>query len=99
MIAERLFHYPKPGRLIELRDLIQTEMQRFSSPLLHAGRLYSHDIGCSSPISVEFEFESHSEREKYWADWQADPGTPAFMEKYMEMIGHFWKDETWVLEE
>ena len=96
MIVQRVFHYPKPGLQGDLVELLKAEEQRF--PPLHGFRVYSHDIGCRSPVSQEFEFESHAEREKFWAGWFTDPGTAAFIKKYSELASRYWANEVWNLE-
>ena len=97
MIVERFFFYPKPGRWGDLAALMKAEIQRYPGP--HAHRLYSRDIGSGGSMCEEFEFESYGEREKFWADWHADSGTPAFNEEYYELVVRTHTNELWTLEE
>lgn len=97
MIVQRWFYFPKPGRRVDLVELMQAEIHRFSSPHLHAVRLYAYPTGNSAQVSQELEFENHEESEKFWAAWQADPGAPAFFEKYDELVSRYWTTEHWDL--
>ena len=97
MIVERMFHYPKPGRRSDLVKLLKADKQQFPPP--HGSRVYSHNTGCSAPVSQDFEFESHEERGKFWADWWVDPGTSAFLEKYNKISNRYYTNELWTLEE
>ena len=97
MIVERIFQYPKPGCGDDLVELIKAEGQRFSSPHLHAVRIYSGDIGCSAPISQEFEFESYEERGQFWRDWENARGAD-FGKEWAPLVSQTFSRETWNLE-
>ena len=99
MLVQRWFYYPKPGHMGEMLDLIQAEIQRFSSPRVQASRLYSNPTGNSAPVAMELEFESHAEAEKFWTDWVADPGSAAWLEKHDEIAARYWTVEEWALAE
>ena len=72
MIVERVFHYPKVGCG---RDLVKlfVENSRSLNPHVHAIRVYSSEVGCSAGVAMDLEFESYKERERFWADFAADP--------------------------
>ena len=93
MIVERLFHYPKPGRRPELRELLKAEIQRYPGP--RATRLYWDFAGCDSPVAVEIEFEDMVEYMKWWTGYQADPGAHALMEKYEKLVYRQRTNELW----
>ena len=65
---------------------------------MHAFRVYSLDLGSSAPVAMELEFESYGEREKFWADFGADPETPAGFEQYWALVDRQMISETWDLE-
>lgn len=98
MIVERVSHYPRLGRHNDLVKLF-ADAPPFSNPHVHAIRVYLLDLGSSAPLVMELEFESYGEREQFWADFGADPGTPAGFEKYWGLVDHRMVSETWKLEE
>ena len=96
MIVERVSHFPKLGRSNDLVKLLTKGPS--SNPHLHAFRVYSLDLGSSAPVAMELEFESYGEREKFWADWWADPGASAGLEEYWGLVDRRMIAETWDLE-
>ena len=47
---------------------------------------------------MDVEYESPAEREKFWADAFADPGAPAELEKFRELLASRTTNELWNLE-
>jgi hypothetical protein len=99
MIVDRLVLSAKPGRELELVELIKAERARFPSP--HDTRLYFWPRGHPmSQVVYEVEFESYAESESFWAEWNADPETATFYEKLYELLTESgFSDETWTLAE
>ena len=97
MIVERLFHHPTPGpgRYSEFQELLKEEIQRVSSPHLHAVHLYADDIGCSAPFAQDLEFDSLAQRDKFWEGYFADPEGRAFRKKYFGLIDRYNTSEIW----
>jgi hypothetical protein len=85
MLVHRLTFTLKMGT-----DQIAIEMLQEAQTILKAphGRriVQSYVGGTGSTIVMDLKFENLSELEAFWAEWYALPETPAFMEKWQELL-------------
>jgi hypothetical protein len=61
----------------------------------HRSRIYTSNIGPFQHIVNDIEFESLAQLAEYWQDWWSREETPAFMEKWNQLIESGGSAETW----
>ena len=100
MIVQRSIVKVKPGQdrdkvgdLVLSELVAQKERGNYSRPF----RVYTPEFS-GQPLNVlilEWEYEDLAEHDKVWAEWSALPTTPAFWEKWSELVepGHI--SEIW----
>ena len=96
MIVQRWMFNVKQGRMEEAVAVILVEIEKSCPPNT---RVFTSHIGHRDVLDVDFEFESLAELEKFWAEWQARPETPAFGGKWDDLTERGATNETWHLEE
>jgi hypothetical protein len=97
VIVQRIFHAVKQGRVDDFLALMKSNPDSVLN--LATKRTYTSYIGRFNTVCHELEFESLDELDKCWAQWWADPETPAYMEKYHELTERGGSSEVWTLEE
>ena len=80
MFVQRMTITVKPGHMEKILGLLKENREKTGVD----SRLYQIDIGTYNQIAIELEFETMADYEKGWAEWNARPDTPAFMEKWLE---------------
>jgi hypothetical protein len=87
MIVNRRTFDVKPGRMQEAVELVRKAQAALREDgLTGAIRSYVSRIGTLGQLSTEGEYESLTEYGKVWARFSARPTTPAFMEKWYEVV-------------
>jgi hypothetical protein len=101
MIVTRHTVVVKSGRMQEVVALIRAERERIRSTGIGraAARIYLPQIGPTSMVAWEVEYENLAEYEKSSAEWWASPGTAALMEKWFELVEPGGATEVWTLTE
>ena len=93
MIVNRMTVTAKQGRMEELIELLKEGRKQGGYDF----RLYQSSLGTYDQIAYEFEFEDMAAFEKFWAEWNALPETPAFLEKWNYMTKAGGTNEIWWL--
>ena len=97
MIVERNIMSVKPGRVVEMLELIKEINE--SHPTPHAVRVYAWPIGSSSEqVVAEYEYESGAEADRHTNEWLATPAGASQLKRWYELlsdIGH--SKEHWTL--
>ena len=91
MIVERMTVYSRTGQSAELVELLKAERKRNGGSY----RICSCQYGPRNAIVVEWEAEDVAERQKAWADWNAQPEAAAFSEKWVELVESGGTSEIW----
>ena len=97
MLVHRHIIQVKPGRGPEVIEMLKAEDER--TGYTDKTRIYTSNIGPVHTMIYEIEFENLSELEESWTEWWSLPETPAFMEKWNELIETGGSSETWTLVE
>lgn len=95
MIVNRRTFTAKPGRAEELAAMIVAEIERVGAP--GRTRVYVVSIGRFDEVAAEWEYEGLEEYERDWAEWDARPETPEFLEKFFELLVPGGTNEIWEL--
>ena len=97
MLVNRRSHNLKMGSMLEAVSLLKAEKERINHP--HPSRIYLPKFGPFHVVTIEIEFESLEEYDKFWSEWFSSPEGIEFNEKFMEMTERGGTNEIWVLEE
>ena len=95
MIVQRVYTKVKAGKLAEYLELMESRPDMILRRVTK--RDYTANIG--APIQTvchEAEFEDLDAMDKVWAEWWADPETPAYMEKFWAVVDDA-RSEVWNL--
>jgi DNA-binding PucR family transcriptional regulator len=84
MIVHRITVQYQVDKVEEAIALLKEEVTRAQFP--HAVRLYRPRFGVTDMTIGEFAFANLDEMAQFWADWQKQPETQAFWQKYRLLI-------------
>mgnify|MGYP003574820365 CR=1 FL=1 len=93
MIVQRMNVNAKKGRILELIEFLKEDRKRGG----YNYRLYQSNLGTFEQVSIELEFDDLAAHEKFWAEWNALPETPAFFKKWDELTKSGGTNEIWSL--
>jgi hypothetical protein len=83
MIVERRTFKAKLGKLLDVADMAKAQRDKVGG----SGRICTSFVGGAvNRVILEWEFENEAAREQFWEEWSARPETPAFMEKFNQLI-------------
>jgi hypothetical protein len=68
----------KPGRLMEMIELLKAERERIGG----TSRIYSYLYGPRDVMVNELTFETEQERQKFWDEWRVQPEAAEFLERF-----------------
>jgi hypothetical protein len=97
MILQRLTFHVKPGRMDEVVEMLKAADEVLGSTDI--SRIYTPNIGQFDVVVNDLEFENLAELDALWAEWWSNPETPAFMEKWNELVDAGGGSEVWNLVE
>jgi hypothetical protein len=90
VIVQRFSIKAKPGYRQEAIDLVLSEVkaQRERGNYMHAFRAYAPQFSGQPErqLLLEWEFEDLADFESMWDEWFALPTSPAYMEKWHELV-------------
>ena len=98
MIVNRRTFNVKKGRIREAVELLKTPLDFLDSKPLTM-RIYISNIGTFDQVAFEQEFENLTEYEKSVSAFAAAPGTPALMEKWLDVTLEGGTNEIWILDD
>ena len=93
MIVQRITSHFQPGKAPEALQLFLAEVERYGTP--HSYRAYRPYPDTGDKLCGEYEFETMSELEQFWKDWQATPEAQAFSEKWNPLLAGEDTYEMW----
>jgi len=83
MIAERITWKLKPGCKREAIEMLKSS----SEPSGPVYRVYSFMFGGNGEtVVLELEFETLEDRQKFWADWSAQPESAEVAARFQELM-------------
>jgi hypothetical protein len=97
MLAYRWTWIVKHGAMEELRELLQAEAKRFSPDYAKA-RVYTPDLS-PNVIVYELTVENEEARRRFFEQYNATPGAPAFWEKWNSGVERQIATERWTVTE
>jgi len=97
MIVQRNTFRVKPGKQPEIIEMMKAAHEMLGSR--NRSRIYTSNIGPFQKIVNDIEFESLAQVAEYWEDWWSREETPAFMEKWNQLIESGGGAEIWNVEE
>ncbi len=98
MIAHRRIFQARPGRQMELVDLVRAGSEYGFPEPPHGRRVYWAHISSYNQVILEIDFESHAELEAYWDEWRSSPGAEEFGKKFYELTGSGGGAEIWYVD-
>ena len=97
MIVNRVSVRVKSGRRDEVVDLLKAERANLDDP--STMRILTSNTGAAwNTLVYELISESLADSEQGWQEWGARPETPAFFEKWLQLVDD-WRSEYWNIEE
>ena len=85
MLVHRVTFTLKPGSDQKAIEMLQEAQTILKAP--HGRRIFQSYLGgTGSTIVMDLEFENLSELEAFWAEWYASSETPAFMERWEDLL-------------
>jgi len=85
MLVHRVTFELKMGADQKAIEMLKEAQTMIKAP--HGVRIFNSYIGGTGSVVVyDLEFENVAELEAFWAEWFALPGTPAFMERWHELL-------------
>jgi hypothetical protein len=93
MIVQRLTYRIVPGTVENLVAMLREEQGRSEDP--RSMRIYNCMFGPADTVVLELEFEDMSDIVPFWDAWFAEPTTPAFMEKWNQLVTETVSNEIW----
>jgi len=97
MLAYRWTWTVKQGAMDDLRELLVAEARRFSPDYAKA-RVYTPDLS-PNVIVYELAVESEEAVDRFFKQYNATPGAPAFWEKWRSGIERHIATERWTVTE
>ena len=99
MIVARMTVKAKWGHRDEVADLVLSELvaQKERGNYARPFRVYTPEFSgqSSNVLILEWEYEDLAERDKMWTEWLALPTTPAYLEKWGELVDPYQVSEIW----
>ena len=97
MIVNRVSVRVKPGRRDKVVDLLKAERANLDDP--STMRILTSNTGAPwNTLVYELTAENLADSERGWEEWGSRPETPAFMEKWLQLVDD-WTAEYWNIEE
>jgi hypothetical protein len=84
MIVDRCTFAVKPGRAQDAVDMIKEVWGWLALPNVH--RIYQPSIGRFDVVIQEIEFRDLGEYQEFWADLQARPEFPGFLQRWIKTV-------------
>jgi len=95
MIVQRLTCRVVPGAVESIVAMLRGEQARPEGP--RAMRIYNCIYGPANTVILELEFEEIGEVGAFWEAWFAEPTSPAFTEKWNQLVTKTVSNEIWEL--
>jgi hypothetical protein len=96
MIVDRRTFRVKPGCEEAVVKMIKEAIEG-NTIYNRSYRIYTPDISPYDVVVVEWEYEDVPEMRAAWEAWLAKPGTPEYMEKWLELTERGGGGEIWEL--
>jgi hypothetical protein len=93
MLVHRQTFLVKPLKQQELSELCKEGFTMNPAP--HGSRIFTNYIGPGDTVVVDMEYENLTEYTDWWDKWWSLPETPAFMEKWLELVESGGSDAFW----
>ena len=84
MLVDRLTFYVKSRRTDKAVEMIKEAGTMVEYP--HGSLIYTNFAGEFNAVINEIKFENFTELEEWWAKWGSHPDTPAFLERWYELL-------------